>query len=344
MAVKIRRLNTLRGMAALIVVVSHYSNVSGLWNKVLGEGAGQLGVMLFFLLSGFLMSYLYFDLPASAQNLRNFLAARIARVVPLFYGVVIISFVLTRFAVEPYNTLLYSIGTVPLLFSHLLFLHGESVLWTIPPEIQFYALFAAAWAFRARLGSSIYPLIGLILIADYFLGFTSATRVIAGFTVSPIITQALPYFIAGGILGWLYHRWRVPVNTWNNCYLSAVILVPLLYPVIFACITGRQHAMWADPGVWLILVAVFFALVFLVPDRNLLLENPVGDFFGRISYSLYLLHAPVLVQLSNAGLAQGILGLVIFIGAASMVAYASFALFEAPSRRILFRILACRAD
>ncbi|MEQ1738775.1 MAG: hypothetical protein ABL884_02625 [Methyloglobulus sp.] len=38
---EIRKLNSLRGFAALIVLISHYSNL-GLWGKTLGNGAGQI--------------------------------------------------------------------------------------------------------------------------------------------------------------------------------------------------------------------------------------------------------------------------------------------------------------
>lgn len=48
-------LDGLRGLAAYIVLVSHASNMTGLWGTLLGNGAGQFGVMLFFVLSGFLM-------------------------------------------------------------------------------------------------------------------------------------------------------------------------------------------------------------------------------------------------------------------------------------------------
>ena len=51
-------LNGIRGLAVAIVFASHASNIyfSG---AIAGWGGGQLGVMLFFLLSGFLMSHLY---------------------------------------------------------------------------------------------------------------------------------------------------------------------------------------------------------------------------------------------------------------------------------------------
>ena len=55
----------------MIVVLSHYSNESGIWGGYLGQGAGQLGVMLFFLLSYFLMAHLYFDSPPTIENIKK---------------------------------------------------------------------------------------------------------------------------------------------------------------------------------------------------------------------------------------------------------------------------------
>ena len=69
---QIRRLNTLRAIAALIVLVGHYSNRAQLWDAVLGTRAPQLGVMLFFLLSAFLMSVLYIDRVPDAHAMRRY--------------------------------------------------------------------------------------------------------------------------------------------------------------------------------------------------------------------------------------------------------------------------------
>ena len=81
---EIRKLNSLRGIAALIVLVSHYSNESGLLGKALGSGGGQFGVMLFFLLSAFLISYLYLHQQPRRPQLTAYFRARAGRVLPLF--------------------------------------------------------------------------------------------------------------------------------------------------------------------------------------------------------------------------------------------------------------------
>lgn len=89
---EIRRLDTLRGLTAVLVVVGH----DNLWTRSLPElfGIGQWGSMLFFLLSAFLMTVLYLHVEPTPRALRNFAVARIARVVPFSMLVVVASFVM----------------------------------------------------------------------------------------------------------------------------------------------------------------------------------------------------------------------------------------------------------
>ena len=80
----INSLTGLRGVAAFIVFISHCSN-QGMLPDVLGDGLGQIGVMLFFILSGFLMAHLYLDKEASVNNIKNYLVARVGRIFPLYF-------------------------------------------------------------------------------------------------------------------------------------------------------------------------------------------------------------------------------------------------------------------
>ena len=84
-------LDGLRGLAAVVVLVSHVSNQVGLWGGLLGNGGGQIGVMIFFVLSGYLMSFLYLDRPFNLAEVWGYAVHRGARVLPLFYGVVILA-------------------------------------------------------------------------------------------------------------------------------------------------------------------------------------------------------------------------------------------------------------
>ena len=322
---QIRRLNTLRGAAALIVVVSHFSNATGAWGKLLGQGAGQLGVMLFFMLSGFLMSHLYWRREPSNRNLLRFFEARVARVLPLYIAVVLLSF----FSGWPYD-----IATGPALASHLLFLSGVSVLWTIPPEIQFYVLFGLAWRFLGRRSGAVLASMAVIFVGLYFLNFPSGKVEVLGLTVSAVLLKALPYFMVGALLGYAYQPLLPRLQGRRHAYLLSAIVVLLLFPNIFALIAGKHHSMWRDVGVLMLMSLAFFGLVFMTPDGNRILENALGDFFGKISYSLYLLHLPVMAFVLALELPLApVLQLALVIALATAVAYLSFRLVEDPARR-----------
>ena len=76
---------------------------------------------------------------------------------------------------------------------------------------------------------------------------------------------------------------------------------------------------------------VFFFVVFLVPDGNMFIENKVGDFYGKISYSLYLLHVPVMSFLKYMNLIDNTLySLTAFLTLATLVAAVSYTVIEKP--------------
>ena len=71
----INSLTGLRGMAAFIVFISHCAN-QGMLPAIFSNGFGQIGVMLFFILSGFLMGHLYLDKEANSDSVKLYLLAR----------------------------------------------------------------------------------------------------------------------------------------------------------------------------------------------------------------------------------------------------------------------------
>lgn len=140
---EIRKLNALRGIAAMIVFITHFSDITNWFDGALGGGSGAYGVMLFFMLSGFLMSYLYLEKAFNKEHVKHYFLARAGRVLPLYLAVVLGSYLFTQFD----QNLLYDIPNVNILLGHLLFLDGASVLWSIPPEVQFYLIFIIFWIF-----------------------------------------------------------------------------------------------------------------------------------------------------------------------------------------------------
>ncbi len=330
---EIRKLNSIRALAVIIVIVSHFSNESGVLGGILGQGAGQIGVMLFFVLSAFLMAHLYFDLSPSRENIKQFSVARIARVIPLFLFVVFLSYISYQISFLTFKEYLYSIPDAASLASHILLLSGASVLWSIPPEIYFYVLFACLWAAKKYVGNLIVIVPAVLLVVSFFMPPQKAMETsLFGIYVKLSILQVYPYFCMGFLLGCLYKRWKLSFLI-SHIWIIVLLAIPLLYPGVLIKLTGITNGLWSDPRLLIALGAIFFALVFLVPERNIILENVVGDFLGKISYSIYLLHYPILLVLKAAGFAQGFVGLVTFISVTLLVSALSFKYLEAPAKK-----------
>jgi len=332
----IRRLYGIRGFAVLIVVISHYSNETGILGSALGKGAGQFGVMLFFILSAFLMSILYANTPANKQNMINFVVARVARIVPLYYAIVLISFAAKNSGITEIKNVLYDIGDVSALTSHILFLVGTDGLWSIPPEVHFYLFFMLYWYIQSycKIFSIALPLAGIAI----FSVCQAKDVVVVFFNVLPIkmtLLSAYPYFCAGLLLGQLYQRFKLPKSMKFHVYVVFLACIPLFYPLIFTRITGLKHAMWADPFILFSMSLIFFVQVWLVPDNNLLLENPVSDCISKISFSVYLLHSPVLNAFKLLGLLGGWAGALAYFMAVLLASYTSYRLLELSARQYL---------
>lgn len=328
---EIRKLNTLRALAALIVFFTHFSDITNWLGGALGGGSGAYGVMLFFLLSGFLMSYLYLDKGFTKTNIKKYFLARSGRVLPLYLLVVFSSYFLTINGID----VLYSIADFKTLLGHLLFLHGESVLWSIPPEIQFYFIFLIFWALSSSRRGYIYLAIVAFLLIWYFASFPRIYGDIEGIPYSFFSTlRTFPYFFIGVILGLHYKEFRVPSYLKSHWFILALCLIPLMYPEFTPINNSDKNRMWLSYEVLFVVSTAFFCIVYLVPNNNILLANRIGDFIGKISYSLYLLHMPIIVAVNETNLSTE-LKLVVSLSLSILVAYISFILFEKPIARMI---------
>jgi peptidoglycan/LPS O-acetylase OafA/YrhL len=146
------------------------------------------------------------------------------------------------------------------------------------------------------------------------------------------LLSSLPYFLMGVIFGQLYKRWKIPNNLSNRIYVLSLLLILFLYPIIFAHFTGHYHKIWRDVGILFIVSFVFFLITFLVPDDEKIISNPIGAFFGKISYSIYLLHMPILMQIEEHAIKSPELLLPIYLLLTIVASYISYLVIESPSR------------
>ena len=328
---QIRKLNSLRGLAAIIVFITHFSDITQWFEGALGGGSGAYGVMLFFMLSGFLMSHLYSKKAFNKTTVKHYFLARAARVVPLYLAVVLGSYIFTSLDFP----LLYDIANVNVLIGHLLFLYGESVLWSIPPEVHFYFVFIIFWALAKNRLGYIYIVSIAVMILLFLTNFPRISSEINGIPYNFFNTiRSLPYFFIGVIFGLNYSTLTIPNYLKSYGFVLTLCLIPLLYPAFSPVTSDAKYRMWLSYEVLLVMASVFFAIVFFVPDNNRVLANRVGDLLGKISYSLYLLHMPIILLVNKLSVSVE-LKLFISLLASIMVAFVSYTYFEKPVAELI---------
>ncbi len=326
---KIARLNAVRAFAAIIVMISHFSNITGSFGRMLGQGGGQIGVMLFFILSGFLMSYLYSDKEPTSRNLASFFVARFARIAPLYLFVVGATYILTTFLSLPG---FYEMNGLKNLIPHLLLLKGNSVLWTIPIEIHFYFLFMLFWWITGKC-SGRWVLLFILLLYFYINPVGTIAFNVAGVESKILIFNHINFFILGVLLGGVFRKISPLITHKNNYYAFLLVTVLVCFPNI-ASLSGLKIGLWEDPKSLLLIGFVFFVILHLVSDDCTFLSNKYTDFLGEISFGLYLLHRPILFYLSKTSMPYLPL-FIVFFALSVLVASLSYYLLEKPARHAL---------
>lgn len=316
----INALDGLRGLAALTVMVSHFTNKTGFLGDALGWGAGKVGVMVFFSLSGFLMAHLYLSSPPTGRNVADFLVRRFARVIPLYIAVIVVAFFF--WVLLEFPPMGYDVNRENLL-PRLLLLNAEGIVWTVQVEVQFYLLFPIIWLISSWFGVHVaWPLSILLVLACVF--------------PSPELPGIVAYgqvFILG-ILIYLACQRIPPLPNW--VLPLALIVYVATFPVLmldyYGIDAGHPSLVFWSP---LYLAITGLLLIATVKSRSAeyLLGNRFGRWLGRVSYSLYLLHLPILGLVLWAMAGQSVwLMLLVFLASTAVVAELSFRLIERPAR------------
>jgi len=306
-------LDLLRGVAVLLVVASHCASeatgaVPGL--TALAMDYGQLGVQLFFIVSGYTMMLTFGDRIDSAA-VRSFYIRRVFRIVPLFWIAIIFYLLFTRG--EGFRTWAphgISAGDVLLTF---LFLHWDSVTafnsvvpggWSIAVEMQFYLLFPLLiQLFRRSNG----PLLVYGLIA--------LTSVIGQFAADHYFIPRLAQSLRSGeaqLAEGFYYCW-LPRQA--ICFGFGI----LLYDLVELKNTPRLGALLLVGAslftAWGAQVALLFALAYAILATSAKLSM-IG-LLGRHSYAIYLAHFAVVATIATL-FPLGFVPLFVLVSAASL--------------------------
>jgi peptidoglycan/LPS O-acetylase OafA/YrhL len=347
-------LTGIRFLAAAYVVVYHTKLGPFLVeHRHLAAGnffmSGYLAVALFFLLSGFILAYTYAGQIVGPGDYRRFWEARFARIWPVYA----VSLLLTSAAHLAFPKPSYMLATLLMLqawnpFDHAMWGAWNYVCWTLSVEALFYMCFPWYQQWLEMLSSRIQLAIiaGMLALAVftnsgvYILGYPSH-GVLSGI---PLPLIRLPEFLVGVGLGNYY---LALVSRKRPSLMRKWVIMPGLwtYPAVLVTIALLCRA--RGPATSLVLIA-FAALVFgLASERTLIsriLATKLMIFGGGISYSIYLLQAPVkdmVLSISDRLHIQSstfrTLSVVVFLIALSAI---SFKMIEGPARHKLRSLFA----
>ena len=293
----------LRGLAAVAVVIDHSGSMIALPRYFARElhplfSGGFIGVPIFFVISGVIISIISLDINFNPKvNATDFFYKRFARIVPFMWICVI-----------GYNALSFAgtgvIDIAPLLRGLTLWPVGEvkpNVIWTLRHEFLFYLVFALTMLTARRRLSLL--CLWMFLPALLAMSVSAPTPtdgagyVLVWFLLSPYNLM----FGAGFAIGAVYLRRPELFASLYSSNMSTLTALVVLGMYICVVVSG-----WKSPLAIVGILTLFSSAVCYVGIRAKATDGPLGKagkVLGDASYSIYLVHNPVLLcqlELSRA--------------------------------------------
>ncbi len=285
------RLDSIRAIAAFLVILNHWTPESSWFHKT---PLAMIGVIVFFVLSGFLISLILFinfkksndlGIPKS-QVLKRFYLKRILRIMPIYFLYLFLVYLFRHQLGVPKDAFFYLATYTSNLY---MYYHQEwlgflSSLWTLAVEEQFYLIF---------------PFLYLCLNRKLFL-FSIALLTIIGVIV-PIIYKSkmieihtyscLDAFGLGILYAYLYYEGKNIMVDWIVRIIGFIALLLIVLKSLYIFPIHIDYYF---------LTALFTVslISMIVNDEKILsldflLNLKVFQFLGKISYGIYLYHTLV---------------------------------------------------
>ena len=357
-----RQLTAVRGLAAFQVVVFHAGHFNGEWAVFFTACNGDRAVLLLFVLSGWLLGFVHLHRPFTSKNVKHYMLARAARIVPAYVvGLAAVSYLSERPG-------LFWLGAT-LQF-------GPWHLWTVPLQLHFYLAFVVLWWLSTmrtlRTFAAVALAVGYALaLAKLFLAQGVETQAPWRFCPSWLssewyicsgnaycFTAYAPFFVLGAWLG-ARHRSRgahAASGGWASELLGPLFLLAVCVP--FGPMDGLQkplmHALAntnSGDGVfpfaprryvfsylnpYNVVCAVGLVMCAASGPRTLapVLESRVLQFLGDLSFGIYVYHF-IARYIIHRALDATSLAILLYFGASVVVARLSLVYFERPLMRLV---------
>jgi peptidoglycan/LPS O-acetylase OafA/YrhL len=284
----IASIDGLRALAILAVIACH-SIRPWEWSRI-----GARGVDLFFVVSGLCLSLAFFQRRAAGDispfDYCAFAWARLRRILPpyyaslmLFAGLSFTAFAWPFIALHHFTPPTLAEYAQYFMFSYedMFYPHANPVYWTLALEVRWYLLFPFILALYVR-SKIAFAILSVVSYAAYSAGF-------------PLLDMGtLPCFMLGIVASDIYVRgWLA------NVYIRRFL--PLLTFCIFCIASLQQYSTpWWTPvdHIYpLFHIASFCIVVCALGPCSHLFSTGILRIVGRASYSIYLVHLPVILYL-----------------------------------------------
>lgn len=334
-------LNGLRAIAALSVMWGHvFQSDFGNWGvKGFSLPVVADGVTLFFVISGFLITYLLLNEQAKActVNIPKFYLRRILRIWPLYYAYMIVALTIAGCWHDP-KIWFYGFfaANIPFILTASIWLIVH--YWSLGVEEQFYLFWP--WLVKLSKGRINRLLAIATTLCVTWLMCKWGTYLIAG-TGTVYRFFAVTRFdcmMLGAIGAILYYTGNKPFNiVFGHRTVGVVSLMLLFFSAIWIALFPAP----VRPQVIAMLSLVCIVSQLHNPIVNL--ENKVCDFVGKISYGIYVIHPLLIFLLSSLyrryalQLPHGVDIIFIYLAITSvtiLTAWLSYRFFESPFLRL----------
>jgi peptidoglycan/LPS O-acetylase OafA/YrhL len=292
----IKQLDSLRALAVFIVIVSHWLKKDSF---VIALQPGQLGVNIFFVLSGFLITGILLKSRAQAELtnsgkasiVKNFFIRRSLRIFPIYYLTIFLIFLFanpTETTIR-HSLIYYLTYTTNFYFYHLHSWDGmTSHLWSLAVEEQFYLIWPWIILFSPKkvLLPCIGAFIGIGAASSYFINVENFGFILPFSCFDSFGLGALLSFILFYHSEYLIKFYRIGGLLAGICLVILIASLVLHTPTLIPSRTAQSIV-----TLWVITHVIYRRSI--GQTRFFVLNNKALIFLGKISYGMYLYHLPL---------------------------------------------------
>lgn len=309
---RIKELDGIRGIAALLIITWHYGTSQLVNNHSLIAGYFRVattyfwtGVDLFFILSGFLLGGILLKNKLSKNYFKTFYVRRICRIFPIYYLVLIVVFVICFLGIGystdwwfndkiPYWPYLFYCQNIFIAFAETLGNRWISHTWSLGLEEQFYLILPLLIYFLNR--KYLVIVLSICVLAAPILRHISGNW----FQTFNLIYFRFDSLFSGVLIAVAMQSEKVVsfFKRYNNLF-TVILFLLLLLSILFSL--NKIHLNYLSSNSWFALVFANFILVVLTNSKNIfaiICRNKILVKVGVISYGMYLYH-PVVAGLMH---------------------------------------------